>query len=1299
MFQKPLAHGKHALRLVSIFLVFLLSFALIQTQPAFAATFTPGCTSGVGDAAALASAVTTANSNGEADTINLAAGCTYTLTATLSIGADSGHLLTINGNGATISGNNAVRVFYINGGANVAFNNPTISGGSAAIGGGILSFGTVTLSGSIISGNQATGHGAGIANDGTLTIISSTIRGNTAGNYGGGLWNGGALTISNSTISGNQSTGSGGGGIYSAGSATISNSTVSGNQATTSIGGGIFNHGTMAITNSTISGNSAASVGDGLYGGTGSVTLINNIVTGNGTSDCYGLGITLSGPNLGCGGSVTGNANLGSFNGSTYPLLPGSAALDSGNNAICAASPVNNLDQIGNARPVDGDGNGTATCDLGAVEEQVSVPPDVSISPASANTAEGGSTAVTLTRSYSSANALTVSLNVTASGATTSDYTLSGGAISGQTGSVTASIPANQTSVNVTLSVTDDIHAEADESVTLTLVDTAAYNLGATTSSTTTIPANDLVAINANDSGEGSLRQAIDNANAFSSNDTITFSGVSGTITLTSGQLALANNGTLIIEGGGITVSGNNASRVFEVNSGANVTLNGMTITSGASSKGSGVSNNGTLTLNNSVVSGNSSTDDGGGLWNGGALTISNSTISGNSAASDGGGIDDDGGSSVTISNSIFSGNSAGSGDGGGMDNAAPLTITNSTFSGNSAGDDGGGLWNDGALTITNSTFSGNSAVEGGGIYNNNGTTTLNNSIVANSTGGDCVQVGGTVNTSHSLVEGGGCGVTNGVNGNRAGVDPALNGDLTLSASSPAINAGSNALVIGSTDLAGNPRIQNGIVDMGAFESGFSAPTLSINDVSLAEGNSGTTIFSFTVSLSAAAPSGGVTFDIATADNTATTADNDYVAQTLTGQTIPAGSTSFTFDVTVNGDTVAELDEIFFVNISNAIGATILDAQGNGTIINDDSTGIIVSPTSGLTTTEGGGTATFTVVLTSTPTADVVIALTSSNTAEGTVDPASLTFTSANWNVAQTVTVTGVDDPTADGDVVFNISFVVTSGDPNYDGVALPDVPVTNLDDDTSGVTISPTEFIGRENETYSYSIQLSSVPSGAVTIAAAFDPAYLELNGSSVSPVTLTFTNTAPQIVSARVVQNDNDDGNRTTRINHSISASSAAEYAAGTVLAAVTVNIEDFPPPPPVPTCEDHNFDEGGVVRSSTADAFGYAVNCRVMYQNGHPTTWYGADLYGAGNIGIQGVMDLGVQQAIDIFSPPGMTYFEGGAVFCLRGSGMLIWMAASQTPRHAEIIGSYTVPDFPGFTCATLFEPGTLVLVEGS
>ena len=121
--------------------------------------------------------------------------------------------------------------------------------------------------------------------------------------------------------------------------------------------------------------------------------------------------------------------------------------------------------------------------------------------------------------------------------------------------------------------------------------------------------------------------------------------------------------------------------------------------------------------------------------------------------------------------------------------------------------------------------------------------------------------------------------------------------------------------------------------------SGPSTPTISIDDVSLAEGNAGTTNFIFTVSLSASAPAGGVTFDIATADGTATTANNDYVARSLTGQTIPAGSSSYSFTVLVNGDTAIEVNESFQVNLTNVVGATLGEhTSGLGTIINDDAT-------------------------------------------------------------------------------------------------------------------------------------------------------------------------------------------------------------------------------------------------------------------------------------------------------------------------------------------------------------------------
>jgi predicted extracellular nuclease len=126
------------------------------------------------------------------------------------------------------------------------------------------------------------------------------------------------------------------------------------------------------------------------------------------------------------------------------------------------------------------------------------------------------------------------------------------------------------------------------------------------------------------------------------------------------------------------------------------------------------------------------------------------------------------------------------------------------------------------------------------------------------------------------------------------------------------------------------------IDDLTVTPHGGGNVNISVGDATVTEGNSGTTTASFTVSLSGPAPAGGVTFDISTQNNSATTGDNDYVGKTLLAQTIPATQTSYTFDVTVNGDMSFEPNETFFVNISNVTNATILDGQGVGTITNDD---------------------------------------------------------------------------------------------------------------------------------------------------------------------------------------------------------------------------------------------------------------------------------------------------------------------------------------------------------------------------
>jgi uncharacterized protein len=132
----------------------------------------------------------------------------------------------------------------------------------------------------------------------------------------------------------------------------------------------------------------------------------------------------------------------------------------------------------------------------------------------------------------------------------------------------------------------------------------------------------------------------------------------------------------------------------------------------------------------------------------------------------------------------------------------------------------------------------------------------------------------------------------------------------------------------------GAPEPRNSSTGLSPCPTGI---TLSINDVSQSEGNSGSGAFLFTISLSAAAGAGGVTFDVGTEDGTASSVlSADYSTTTLTGEEIAAGETSTTIAVPVTGDTAFEPDETFFVNISNVTGATIADGRGQGTILNDD---------------------------------------------------------------------------------------------------------------------------------------------------------------------------------------------------------------------------------------------------------------------------------------------------------------------------------------------------------------------------
>jgi CSLREA domain-containing protein len=390
-----------------------------------------------------------------------------------------------------------------------------------------------------------------------------------------------------------------------------------------------------------------------------------------------------------------------------------------------------------------------------------------------------------------------------------------------------------------------------------------------------------------NADGDCSLREAITAANTNTAVDAcpagqpaptvdvIGFS-VTGTITLTSGQLTITDD--LTIDGPGatnLTISGNNATRVLVVGGGVTLTLEGVTVADGSASEGGGIQNlpgaaltvtnstffgnsataggaienfyNGaTLTVTNSTFSGNSGTF-GGAIYNVGTLTVSNSTLSGNSGGTRGAGIDN--GGTLTVTDSTFSGNLATSGgDGGGIASyGGTVTVTNSTFSGNSASGVGGGIDNllfpGGALTVTNSTFSGNSATQGGGIHNYAGATlTVTNSTFS---GNSAAQGGGISNYGAGTLRntvvadstsGGNCaGAITGGGGNLSWPDatcPGINQDPLLE---PLANNGgptqTMALMPGSaaidtavlancpaTDQRGVPRPQGAGCDIGAFE-------------------------------------------------------------------------------------------------------------------------------------------------------------------------------------------------------------------------------------------------------------------------------------------------------------------------------------------------------------------------------------------------------------------------------------------------------------------------------------------------
>ena len=303
--------------------------------------------------------------------------------------------------------------------------------------------------------------------------------------------------------------------------------------------------------------------------------------------------------------------------------------------------------------------------------------------------------------------------------------------------------------------------------------------------------------------------------------DSIVFdpAAVTGPIVLGGSQLELslpAGTATVTIDGGdpGVTVDGNNASRVFRVDAGAQASFDHLTLSHGGATGdvGGGIANFGTLAVTSSTLSADSAGTYGGGIENEATLTVTDCTFSGNSASYYGGGIYNIG--TVTATNSTLSGNSAGYG-GAGIENiGGMLTLINSTVSANVTSGLGGGINNEGMATVTACTFSGNSAATyGGGIYNFEGIVTVTNSTLSGNSA-NASNGGGIDNALYGLLT-----VTNStLSGNTAGtlgggIDNENRGTVTvtsctLSANTARSGGGINntfgPVTLGNTIVAGN---------------------------------------------------------------------------------------------------------------------------------------------------------------------------------------------------------------------------------------------------------------------------------------------------------------------------------------------------------------------------------------------------------------------------------------------------------------------------------------------------------------
>ena len=341
-------------------------------------------------------------------------------------------------------------------------------------------------------------------------------------------------------------------------------------------------------------------------------------------------------------------------------------------------------------------------------------------------------------------------------------------------------------------------------------------------------------------------------------------------------------------------------------------------------------------------------------------------------------------------------------------------------------------------------------------------------------------------------------------------------------------------------------------------------PTFSITaTASAAEGANA----ALTITLSKNAPTGGVSFSVtpryAAGSGKAVAADVGMITSPVK---VLADTSTLDINIPLADDDLDEENETFEVVIATTDTSWVKAEDGKDTaaitITDNDIAGLDIGTTATYRVTEASGTgrtATYNVKLTSKPTHNVTVTPTRSATADATVSGA-LTFTPANWDTTQPVTITGVDDKLAEGDERIDITHQVTSTDGKYSALTAPSLAVYITDDDIAGFTVTPTTLNITEGGNDTYSVVLDSQPSHTVTVT----PTSPDTGAVTFTPASYAFTTTNWNVAQSFTVTGvqDDDFSDETVTITHDATGSDTVYAAIDPNSVTVTVSDDDTRP-----------------------------------------------------------------------------------------------------------------------------------------